>query len=414
MGYNYDITTSKKDAHANRGLAFCHTFANVIDLFISTFLIAHLYKFSTSAFNYCFKAGLFEMISYFCMAVAYFAFSFLVAKTNRIWIYRLALFLRAMVVVFSIFYGDVIAKYIWLAGLLNGVSKGVYWSSYNVLKQEMVSRTSMNKFAVLTFVLQNCVGVVFPVTLGALIEVSTFSQVAILVLAICAVQIAVSFVVRAQKPENSDFNLADYFKRLKQNPPMLFKVKSVYKYSLIYGTTSVLSTLMSVCIMLQCGSNLSLGAITSLVGIAVVLTALMFSKFTREGKRNILYILASFLPIVGVVLFVTMPSLATIIVFNFCTTVPGTIFKVQFDIIRNRDLKEAGLYQDISEHQAVIEFLLCFMRVLTYCLVVLLSFSNSKIVFNVMLVVFTVLYASNLIAIMLYENRRKINMIEKE
>ena len=409
MGYNYDITTSKKDGHANRGLAFCHTFANVIDLFISTFLIAHLYQFSTDAYNYCFKAGMFELISYSCMLVFYFIFSFWVAKTNRIWLYRLSLVMRCMVVVFSVFYGDVIARYIWLASLLDGVSKAMYWASYNVLKQEMVSRTSMSRFAVITFVLQKSVGIVFPITLGALIEISTFSQVAIFVLFICAIQIAVSFVVKAKKPESSNFDLVDYFKRLKQNVPMYFKVKSVYKISLIYGATSVLSTLMSVCIMLQCGSNLSLGAITSAVGISVVLTALAFSKLTKEGHRKWLYILASFMPIFGVILFVCQPSLITVIIYNFSTSISGTLFRVQIDIIRNRDLKEAGLYQDIGEHQAVVEFAICFARVITYSLLVLLSFSKSQIIFDVMLVVFTVLYSMNLIVMAVYEAKREKN-----
>ena len=72
MGYNYDIATSKKDGHANRGLGFCHTLAKAVDIFVSTFLIAHLYSFSTSAFDYCFKASLFEVIGYAVMLVVYF------------------------------------------------------------------------------------------------------------------------------------------------------------------------------------------------------------------------------------------------------------------------------------------------------------------------------------------------------
>lgn len=405
MAYNYNINTSKKDNHANAGLAFCHTFANVIDLFVSTFLIAHLYQFSTGAYDYCFKAGLFELISYACMLVAYFLFSFLVAKTNRIWVYRLALFLRSLVVVFSVFYGNVIAKYIWLAGLLDGLSKGVYWASYNVLKQEMVSRTSIKKFAVLTFVLQKCVSVIFPITLGALIEISTFSQVAVYVLIICALQIAVSFFVRAKKPDDSNFDLIDYFKRLKQNPKMYLKIKNIYNYTFLYGATSVLSTLMSVCIMIQCGSNLGLGAITSVVAVSTVLVALLFTNFTKEGRRTFLYIIAGLVAVIGVVVFVVHPCLTTVIIYNFCVSFCGTLFKIQFDIMRNRYLKEAGMYQDIGEHQAVIEFILCFVRVLTYALVVLLSFSNSQIVFNVMLIVFSLIYAFNLVALIFYEKK---------
>ncbi len=405
MGYNYDITTSKKDAHANRGLAVCHTFATVIDLFVSTFLIAHLYQFSTNAFNYCFKASLFQLVSYGCMMIAYFLYSFWVAKTNRIWLYRLAIVMRSTVVIFSIFFGKQIAKYIWLAGLLDGCSKGMYWSSYNVLKQEMVSRTSIKSFSVFTYVLTKCASVIFPITVGALIEISTFSQVSIYVLIICAIQLVVSFAVHAHKPENSDFNLPDYLKRLKQNPLMYDKIKDVYKLSILYGTTSALRIMISVCIMLQCGSNLSLGAITSVVAISIILTTLLFNKFTKEGKRGWLMIVVSLMPIVGAVVFSIWPCMVTVVIFNFCEGISGVFYIVPFDIIRNRDLKEAGLYQDIAEHQAVVEFLLCFVRVLSYSLIALLSFANSTAMFNIIMLLCAATYSVNIVATMFYERK---------
>lgn len=406
MGYNYDIATSKKDGHANRGLGFCHTLAKAVDIFVSTFLIAHLYSFSTSAFDYCFKASLFEVIGYAVMLVVYFLASFLVAKTNRIWVYRLSLVMRAGVVLFSIFFGEQIARYIWLAGLLEGFSKGFYWASYNVLKQEMVSRKSINKFAVFTYILRQSVNVIFPITVGALIEVSTFSQVAIYVFIICLLQIAVSFVVHAKKPENSDFNIPDYWERLKANFPLYIKVKRAYNFSFIHGMTSVLSTLISVCVMLECGSNLSLGAITSVIAVAVILFILSFNRFTKEGKRNWLYILISLLPVVGSVIFIVNPNIVTVIIFNFCTEICSALFKVQYDVFRNKDLKEAGLYQDIGEHQGIIEITLCFSRVLTFGLVCLLSFSNSQILFNIMLIVFSIVYSINMLGILIYERAR--------
>ena len=414
MSYNYDISTSKKDGHANRGLAVCHTFATVIDLFVSTFLIAHLYSFSNGVYNYCFKAGLFQLIGYACMLVTYFLFSFWVAKTNRIWLYRLAIVMRSTVVIFSVFFGKQIAKYIWLAGMLDGCSKGMYWSSYNVLKQEMVSRTTIKGFSVFTYILTKCASVVFPVTIGALIEVSTFSQVSIYVLIICAIQLAVSFAVRAHKPENSDFNIPDYLKRLKQNPPMWDKIKDVYKLSMLYGTTSVLRIMMSVCIMIQSGSNLSLGAITSVVAISVITTTILFSKLTKEGKRSWLFIIMSILPIVGSLAFIIWPGLATVILFNFCEGISGVFYIVPFDIIRNRDLKEAGLYQDIAEHQAIVEILLCFVRVITYTFVVLLSFAGSKTVFYVILVLSALSYSVNIIATMFYERKYAKQRLQQE
>ena len=83
---------------------------------------------------------------YVAVAVAYFIMSPIVQKTNRIWIYRLALALRAILVIFVVFFGENLADMIVFAGALNGISYGCYLASYNVIRQEMVSRNSMNSF----------------------------------------------------------------------------------------------------------------------------------------------------------------------------------------------------------------------------------------------------------------------------
>ena len=204
---------------------------------------------------------------------------------------------------------------------------------------------------------------------------------------------------------NSDFNIPDFFKRLKQNPPMYDKIKDVYKLSILYGTTSVLRIMMSVCIMIQCGSNFSLGAITSVVAISIITTTLLFNKFTKEGKRSWLMIIMAFVPIIGATSFAIWPSMATVIIFNFCEGISGVFYIVPFDIIRNRDLKEAGLYQDIAEHQAMVEIILCIVRVFSYAFVVLLSFAYSPVVFNVIMLLSALAYSINIIATMLYERK---------
>ena len=145
MGYTYDIATSKKDTRSTVSLSVCHVLHSIINLFLSTFLIAHIYTFCEDIFTYAANVALYQMFTYIGMVISYYVLSFFVDKTNRVWIYRIANIIEAVLVVVSIFFGKDLAKIVILAGCLNGLSHGSYYASYNVLKQEMVSRKSIKR-----------------------------------------------------------------------------------------------------------------------------------------------------------------------------------------------------------------------------------------------------------------------------
>ena len=192
MAYTYNISTSKEDKKSTICLSTCHILFSIINLFVSTFLVAHIYSQTANIFDYAVNVGIYNLTTYAVMMVAYFLFSLWVDKSNRIWCYRLANLITAGLVVFTIFYGENLAQYVWLAGVLYGLSHAAYYASYNVLKQEMVSRNTIGKYTLILEVLTKIVNIVFPILLGMLIEVSTFATVAIYVCVICLIQIFIN------------------------------------------------------------------------------------------------------------------------------------------------------------------------------------------------------------------------------
>lgn len=405
MSYTYDLEQSHHDKKASIGLYVCNTINTINELFLSTFLIAYIYSFSTDVFDYVFKAAYYEMVTYFIMFISYYFSSKIVNKTNRISVYRFSIFIWAAFVVFAIFYGEQIAQMIWLAGILCGLAKGVYWSSFNVLKQEMIGKRTMNNFSTFSMILQKTVSVVFPITLGALIDVTSYSNAAFVVLAFCLVQIIVSFMVRSKLPTNSDFNLKAYFKRLKEDNPLNKRLKFLYRASFIYGMNNAVASLINIYIMVMFGSNTSLGTITSFIAISVILMTFFVGKFSKEGKRTPLYVYAAIISLLSLVLYFILPSKWTLILLNFILSISAVVFKLIFDMYRNKYLKEYGRYDDIAEHQGVIESILQFSRVVSYGIIMLVSLTHSMTMVSIAFALFSILYISNLIIIMIFENK---------
>ncbi|MBQ8468946.1 MAG: MFS transporter [Clostridia bacterium] len=405
MAYSYNIATSKKDNRANICLFSCHTILTIVDLFISTFLVAYIYQYCSSTSEYIFAVGQFYITNYAFNFIAIWLISYIVEKTNRVWMYRFSLVLELGVVLVAIFLGDKIAALAWLGGLMRGIFESFYYSSYNVLKQEMVSRKSMQNFAVLLQVISKVVSIVVPIVLGALISVSTYANIAIYIAIICVIQIAVSFGIKAHRPEGSKFRLTGYNKSLAHNQKAKHIMRYVYLGCLIYGCTTCIAILVNICVMFQYGSTLSLGAITSIISVVTMVVILLVSKFTHAGRRSWLFILSACLPLIGSICFVLLPGKVTLIVFNLCINIAAVIYGALFDPYRNGNLKELGLYSEITEHQALCEMLFCVSRVVTFGIIMILGLWGNMTAFYVALVVATCAGSAMLIYLLFYEKK---------
>lgn len=403
--YTYDITTSKKDNRATVCLSVCHLIYAVINMFLSTFLVAHIYSLTTDIFSYAVNVGIYQISTYAVMLVSYYVLSILVDKTDRIWCYRIANILNAGIVIVTIFFGQDLAKLVVVAGVLNGFSHGAYYASFNVLKQEMVSRKTMDKFTVVLSVLTKVVNVVFPIVLGALIEVSTFSVVAIYVLVLAVAQCILTFFVKAKRPANSNFSLKEYFKDLKEHPKVFKKMKALYIIGFFYGLTSAVSMLLNINIMMQFGSNLSLGVITGCCSLFAVVVILIVSKFTKVGKRPLLFVASAILPCAGAILFVSLPNMVTLIVYHVCLSFCEVINATIYDTYRNKNLKEAGMYKDIAEHQCITESIFQITRIISFGLMIMFGYIGNNIVLQIGFVLFVVGYSITSLLLMRYESR---------
>lgn len=404
MAYTYDINASKKDVRSSSCLFAANLMNGISDLMVSTFLVAFIYNSSPDIFECIRNIAMFELMTYAVAIPVFLLFGYLVEKTNRIWIYRLGVILRTCVVVILIFIGRNVSGMIMLAGGLRGISTGTYYSSYNTLKQEMVSRKSIKRYALLEQILIRSIEIAAPILLGFIIDLSSYWEAAILVSVICCVQIILSFFVHSKRPDNSNFNLKEYYKKLKANPAGK-KIGLIYLGYFFYGFTSIVGNLLSFCIMLEFGSNFSLGILTSVFSAISMVVILLVAKFTKEGRRSWLYIVSAILPFLSCLIYAIFPSITTVIIYNFFTYISRIIFRTMYDSYRNSNLKEAGLYSEITEHQVTTEIILDVARVISVLLMILVSFTKSLIAFKVFFCLTMLSYTIILTILLIYEKK---------
>lgn len=405
MGFNYTLGTAHNDKKSRNSLFACHILAGIINLFINTFLVAYIYSFNGNVYDYIYNVGIFNIVGYGSMLLFYLPLSYIVDKTNRVYLYRVGIMLRAALVILVIFCGEQLAQLLFVAGLLQGLSEAFYYSSYNVLKEEMVSRNNVKGYASAIYVISKIVEIACPIALGALIDVTTYTQVAFIVLGICLTQIIISLYIKAQRPTGSHFSLKELFSRLKDSPIASKKLKFLYIICILYGSVSFITIALNICIILEFGSNFSLGALTSIFALISIITLLLVNKFTKPGKRFSLSLILGLLPIISSLSFLIEISMLTIVIYNFTIAVSSIVLKYNFDVYRNSTLKAAGLYDEIAEHHTVVESLLNISRVILFGIMLAVSLLQSMLAFIILIIVTTILNSLVLILLAVYEKK---------
>lgn len=405
MAFQYNLEHEREKNSAYSCLLTTHTLNSITNLFVTTFLIAYIYSFNGDTYDYLFNVAIFNIAYYVGYALLYIPFSHIVEKTNRVIMYKIGIMVKTLLVVFFIFFGKELSKLLVVAGLMNALGDALYHSSFNVLRQEMVSKSKSSQFASIYYILAKIVEVICPIVLGALIDIITFSYTAIVVLVVCIVQIIVSSFVKSQRPEGSKFDLREYLKILKQRPDIRSRIGYMYFISAIYGISYLTTTLMNICIIFEYGSSFSLGLITGLLSIGSITVILLMNKFTKAGRRSWLFVICAILPIISSIYFVVDINKISIVILNGVILLTAIIYKVLFDAHRNSTLKEVGLYDEIAEHHSIVEIFAGLSRGLCFALMLLISLFNSFIAFKIFVVVSVAMCAIIHLTLLIYEHK---------
>lgn len=363
-----NLAVSQKLKPKNKAMLATHTLNNTISIFVTTFLISYIYSIST---NYVTNIGLFYACNYFSMMIFYYLISSIIDKTDRVTFYRLAIVVRAVFIICVVYWGASLAKYVVLAGILHGFSEACYWTSYNLMKNELVSRHLVAKYSGLQHTICEITNITVPIILGSIIDSSKFSTCAYIVVAIAVVELVLSIFIKSKRPENSGFNMRGFIKDVKNKGYEGKLVLWVIVIGGLYGFTNVLTTLKTIIIMFEFGSDFSLGIITSIVAIVTLIVIICIRKFTKIGNRAAIFWISALLPIPATFLMVFNVCKATIIIYSFVNAICLVIHAMSYDVIRNIILKKLNLFDDIAEFQCSIECYMELSRVLIFTIMVI-------------------------------------------
>jgi len=373
-----------------KSLLIVHALRVILELFTSTFMTSYILSLNPENVlgSGVYNIGIFYISWFGIYAVLYFLISFFVDKSNRVSYLRIGIIVNIFLLSALVIWGDIISHWIVLAGALCGISDAFYYSSYLIMRNELNARKSMKKYNLANYIFTNCIKIIIPILLGLLIDITTYSHIAIYVLVLTILQFIITFMINSKKPENSSFELKKYFKKLKQNKELRCKIKYTYLNAFVTGFKTTYKFLVTILTIYTFKTNLSLGIFTSIFAIVTMILLIIYKRFDSSPKVNkfIIYLLLGVLPFAACILLVLNLNTTTLVIYNLFLSITIGFSDYFGTVERDAIIKNLNLHEYIAEHQLCYEIITCFTRIIACTIFIIVGLIGHINAFKILLI----------------------------
>ena len=361
---------------------------SIMSIFLGPFLTAYFLKTSTEGVMFISE---YYMISYFLLGVLTLIIAVIVNRKYRIEMYRFGVIFNFIYMLSIVLLQEKIIKYLPVVAILNGIALSTYWYPYNIFMASKIDNKDRMKFSTTNNIINSVVGIITPLLLGAIITTSNFESTAIIIAVLSALVIVLSFFIKTEKdyhlPDVTYKDTWDYLKKYKA-------IRKVYFTELLKGfaaSEGALGILTTVIIFNSFKTDMNLGIITSIATVLKIIYIELYRRKWKGTKEKNVIIFSSIIPAISLFLLLLFPTNITMVLYNICFTVFTGLLGMIAEI-RSYNICNSNLLDEDKqiEFLAIKELILNIGRVLSYELVIILSFLKIPNSLNILLITLTI------------------------
>lgn len=338
------------------------TLTGITEIYMNTFLSARIYELASSIQT----LAMYYIVEYIFIAATFLIFGSKI-KSKPLKALRFGIVLNLILIVFIMVVNEDITKYYIPFAILLGVAQGAYYSPFSVL----VGTYNDNavQYCTISSMLTNIISVLFPITIGAYINVSSFREVTVCMVLVSALQIAISLGIENVEVETK-CDLMSFIKIIKNSD----RIINYYKIGFLSGiVTSVLDRTVLVLIMLIFGSALQLGILSTVFATFTIITTWIIKRFYKKGKSRLLILISAVMPMIAVIVLVVDVSRGTVIFYKVIAAIFICILNLVASVERYDCLDVSLQKEYTTEHQTFAETVLAAGRVFGLSILLILS-----------------------------------------
>lgn len=283
---------------------------NILYMFINTFMIAYFFTLT----NYDYRIiSIFYIMSFLFIGLTSILLGPIIKNKMQVPIFRFGIILYCLyVLMIALLKENILSYYVGL-GIFYGIVQGVLWSAGHILVNEYANDVS-NNFVSSKSIISNILKVIFPFIFGTSIELTSFTNVAKMVLILSLIQFSFSLLIQEKKiKETKKYNLKEFLNYLKETKNV--KMKSFYQIMFYEGIVNyLLKTLITVMIVMTFQTNISLGILTTIFSFCSIISVYIFQRKLKNNNKVL--IISTSMVVLSVLLLLLNIDKTTVIIYN--------------------------------------------------------------------------------------------------
>lgn len=280
-----------------KNLIFTHCIKEILPLFNGLFLGIYFLKITEGNLT---TIALYYLIYYLSHVICRYIVSKFINSSRVIKMYRMGLLTTLIISLTLLFARENIVNFIYLFAMVYAFSQSLYWSSYEVIIDNLNHKDNFNKYFTYDSVINNITSVVFPIVLGNVIESYSYQLVFLILVGITVVSFMLSFTIKDVKIDCEKIGLKKSIKTIKDKK--LFKLMGFQAVCDGLTNGGVIALLSTLILYNNVKSEGIIGNLSSLIALICIFVAIVVEK--KVNYRNYKKIV---LPLVVMMFLITIP-----------------------------------------------------------------------------------------------------------
>lgn len=359
----------------------------IMVLFLGPFLTAYFIKTSQESII---DLSIYYIFSYILLAIGSFIVASIIKNKFRMGMFRIGIILNFFYIMSIIILKEEIINHLGLISILYGISSSAYWFPYNLFVINKIDNNYRTEYTVKSKIISSIIGVLCPIILGSIINVTNYELTAIIILFISLIQIILSFILKSEKEiDLPKFNLKKTWNKLKNNK-QIRRMSIVEFFIGMNVSDGALEILMTILIFNSFKTNMNLGIITSITTILSMIFVDIYGKIYKKRNDKNIIIISSILPVVSVLTLLLWRNNVTVIIYNVCYVIFTALLTLTREI-RLFNLSDSYIVskENQSEFFAIREGILNCGRIVGYLMLLFAGISGSQVILNIVMVILT-------------------------
>ena len=377
---------AKLDTSA-KSLMICEIINSIIDLFLSTFLVAYLLNITNENIG---SVAIYYIIDYAITCICMYIIGYFLKKYNLANIYRTGILIKCLFVILIVSLREQIQYFLIPIAIVLGIAETIYWGACDNMVGLVTTENNREKYTTNKKIIRSFTKIIMPIVLGTSIELLSFFKVSTYVMVLALVQVILSLFIKIKNQNYKKFNLTTYFKsiNIKNNK----RLKIIYKSSILYGILlNLIPTLITIIIVMTYKTNFHLGFLNTIFAICSMLTIFVFKKINNNKIQKNILIGGSLISLMSVIILMIKLGKIEVAIYNIISHSFIVILEILFNIERFNNKKNGINSEFYIENQIFINMIMQIGRIIGYGLLFIIGLSNNIMYFKALLLITTII-----------------------